>query len=161
MLLWQQGTLSKLKRIMTTPEQPPSSCWRFSDLSGAFRGLDARIPREMDTKGREALALLAQTNLRLAALFSPPRPTGNRCSSVGRGCSSDDSANRKVKRLTRASLNLDSLKPHTVGPVFSSKSRHHLPPSASIKSVHFLSSWSSRTPSALRSVVPSQTLRER
>ena len=41
----------------------------YRDLSGAFRGLDARIPREMDTKGREALALLAQTNLRLAALF--------------------------------------------------------------------------------------------
>ena len=30
----------------------------YRDLSGAFRGLDARIPREMDTKGREALALL-------------------------------------------------------------------------------------------------------
>ena len=41
----------------------------YRDLSGAFRGLDARIPREMDAKGREALALLAQTNLRLAALF--------------------------------------------------------------------------------------------
>ncbi|QNI73406.1 hypothetical protein [Synechococcus sp. NOUM97013] len=41
----------------------------YRDLSGAFRGLDARIPREMDTKGREALALLAQSNLRLAALF--------------------------------------------------------------------------------------------
>ncbi len=41
----------------------------YRDLSGAFRGLDARIPREMDTKGRQALALLAQSNLRLAALF--------------------------------------------------------------------------------------------
>ena len=41
----------------------------YRDLSGAFRGLDARIPREMDTKGREALGLLAETNLRLAALF--------------------------------------------------------------------------------------------
>ena len=41
----------------------------YRDLSGAFRGLDARIPREMDAKGREALALLAQANLRLAALF--------------------------------------------------------------------------------------------
>ena len=39
----------------------------YRDLSGAFRGLDARIPREMDTKGREALELLAETNLRLAA----------------------------------------------------------------------------------------------
>ena len=41
----------------------------YRDLSGAFRGLDARIPREMDTKGREALGLLAEANLRLAALF--------------------------------------------------------------------------------------------
>ena len=41
----------------------------YRDLSGAFRGLDARIPREMDTKGREARDLLAKSNLRLAALF--------------------------------------------------------------------------------------------
>jgi len=41
----------------------------YRDLSGAFRGLDARIPREMDAKGREALSLLAQANLRLASLF--------------------------------------------------------------------------------------------
>ena len=41
----------------------------YRDLSGAFRGLDARIPREMDSKGREALELLAEANLRLAALF--------------------------------------------------------------------------------------------
>ena len=41
----------------------------YRDLSGSFRGLDARIPREMDQKGRETLTLLAQTNLRLAALF--------------------------------------------------------------------------------------------
>ncbi len=41
----------------------------YRDLSGSFRGLDARIPREMDDKGREALTLLAESNLRLAALF--------------------------------------------------------------------------------------------
>ena len=41
----------------------------YRDLSGSFRGLDARIPREMDSKGRETLELLAKTNLRLAALF--------------------------------------------------------------------------------------------
>ncbi len=41
----------------------------YRGLGGAFRGLDARIPREMDTKGREALGLLAEVNLRLAALF--------------------------------------------------------------------------------------------
>ncbi|KEF42192.1 MAG: hypothetical protein ER33_07490 [Cyanobium sp. CACIAM 14] len=41
----------------------------YRDLSGSFRGLDARIPREMDDKGREALSLLSEANLRLAALF--------------------------------------------------------------------------------------------
>ncbi len=41
----------------------------YRDLAGSFRGLDARIPREMDTKGREVLKLLAKANLRLAALF--------------------------------------------------------------------------------------------
>jgi hypothetical protein len=41
----------------------------YRDLSGSFRGLDARIPREMDQKGRETLTLLSQANLRLAAVF--------------------------------------------------------------------------------------------
>ena len=41
----------------------------YRDLSGSFRGLDARIPREMDEKGRETLGLLVESNLRLAALF--------------------------------------------------------------------------------------------
>jgi len=41
----------------------------YRDLSGAFRGLDARIPREMDEKSRQALEFLVQTNMRLAALF--------------------------------------------------------------------------------------------
>ena len=41
----------------------------YRGISGAFRGLDARIPREMDQKGREALELQASINLRLAALL--------------------------------------------------------------------------------------------
>lgn len=41
----------------------------YRNLSGSFRGLDARIPREMDEKGRETLGLLVEANLRLAALF--------------------------------------------------------------------------------------------
>ncbi len=41
----------------------------YRDLSGSFRGLDARIPRDMDQNGREALELFAQANLRLAALL--------------------------------------------------------------------------------------------
>ena len=41
----------------------------YRSLSGAFRGLDARIPREMDEKGRQTLDLLVGANMRLAALF--------------------------------------------------------------------------------------------
>ena len=41
----------------------------YRDLNGSFRGLDARVPREMDAKGRQTLQLLAKVNLRLAALF--------------------------------------------------------------------------------------------
>lgn len=41
----------------------------YRDLGGSFRGLDARIPREMDKKGRETLSLLATVNLRLATIF--------------------------------------------------------------------------------------------
>ncbi len=41
----------------------------YRDLSGAFRGLDARIPREMDDKARLTLEAMVQANMRLAALF--------------------------------------------------------------------------------------------
>jgi hypothetical protein len=41
----------------------------YRDLGGAFRGLDARIPRDMDQKGREAIEKLSQANLRLAAVY--------------------------------------------------------------------------------------------
>jgi hypothetical protein len=41
----------------------------YRNLSGAFRGLDARIPREMDDKGRQALELQASIDLRLAAVL--------------------------------------------------------------------------------------------
>ncbi len=41
----------------------------YRDLSSSFKGLDARIPREMDSNGRIALEKLAKVNLRLAALF--------------------------------------------------------------------------------------------
>ncbi len=41
----------------------------YRDLGSSFKGLDARIPREMDSNGREVLVMLAKTNLRLATLF--------------------------------------------------------------------------------------------
>ena len=40
----------------------------YRDLNGAFRGLDALIPREMSKKNREVVQLLAKANLQLAAL---------------------------------------------------------------------------------------------
>ena len=40
----------------------------YRNLNGAFRALDARIPREMNKKGREVVALLAKANLRLASI---------------------------------------------------------------------------------------------
>ncbi len=41
----------------------------YRTIAGAFRGLDARIPREMDDKGRQSIELLADSNMRLAALL--------------------------------------------------------------------------------------------
>ena len=64
------GNLTEARKLY---DQARDACRRllgfYRDLSGSFRGLDARIPREMDQKGREALETMAQANLRLAAVF--------------------------------------------------------------------------------------------
>jgi len=41
----------------------------YADLNTAFIGVDARIPNEMQKKGKETLKVLAKTNERLAALY--------------------------------------------------------------------------------------------
>ena len=41
----------------------------YSDLNSSFRGIDARIPTEMQKKGKETLKILAETNERLASLY--------------------------------------------------------------------------------------------
>ena len=41
----------------------------YSDLNTAFIGIDARIPNEMQEKGRASLQILAKSNSRLAALY--------------------------------------------------------------------------------------------
>ena len=41
----------------------------YRDLNGSFKGLDARIPLEMEKKGRESIRIWAQSNARLAALY--------------------------------------------------------------------------------------------
>ncbi len=41
----------------------------YRDLNGSFKGLDARIPLEMDKKGRKSIKVWAQSNARLASLY--------------------------------------------------------------------------------------------
>ncbi len=41
----------------------------YSDLNKAFKGLDARIPTEMQRRGKETLQVLAESNGRLASLY--------------------------------------------------------------------------------------------
>ncbi len=41
----------------------------YSDLNTAFIGVDARIPNEMQKKGRASLQILAKSNSRLAAFY--------------------------------------------------------------------------------------------
>ncbi len=41
----------------------------YSDLNKAFKGVDARIPKEMQMKGKSALQILAESNRRLASLY--------------------------------------------------------------------------------------------
>jgi len=41
----------------------------YSDLNSSFKGIDARIPNEMQRKGKQTLKILAETNERLAAMY--------------------------------------------------------------------------------------------
>jgi len=41
----------------------------YRDLNGSFKGLDARIPLEMEKKGRKSIKIWAQSNSRLASLY--------------------------------------------------------------------------------------------
>ena len=41
----------------------------YSDINTSFKGIDARIPNEMQKKGKETLQILAETNERLASLY--------------------------------------------------------------------------------------------
>jgi len=64
------GNLGEARRLYDEARTASRSLVGFyRSIAGAFRGLDARIPREMDDKGRQALDLLTQSNLRLAALL--------------------------------------------------------------------------------------------
>ena len=41
----------------------------YRDLNDSFKGLDARIPLELDKKGRKSIKIWAQSNARLATLY--------------------------------------------------------------------------------------------
>ena len=41
----------------------------YSDLNSSFKGIDARIPNEMQMKGKETLQILAESNKRLASMY--------------------------------------------------------------------------------------------
>ena len=41
----------------------------YSDLNVSFRGLDARIPGELEKKGRNSIKIWAESNARLASLY--------------------------------------------------------------------------------------------
>ena len=41
----------------------------YRDINESFKGVDARIPNEMDKKGRKSLQIWAESNSRLATLY--------------------------------------------------------------------------------------------
>ena len=41
----------------------------YSDLNSSFKGIDARIPNEMQRKGKQTLKILAESNERLASMY--------------------------------------------------------------------------------------------
>ena len=41
----------------------------YSDLNTSFKGIDARIPKEMQRKGKQTLQILAESNARLASVY--------------------------------------------------------------------------------------------
>jgi len=41
----------------------------YSDLNSSFKGIDARIPNEMQKKGKQILQILAESNERLASIY--------------------------------------------------------------------------------------------
>ena len=41
----------------------------YSDLNTSFKGIDARIPSEMQSKGKQTLEILSESNERLASLY--------------------------------------------------------------------------------------------
>ena len=66
----QKGDLDKAKESYLNARKLAKQLASFySDLNTAFAGVDARIPIEMQTKGKDTLQILAESNKRLASLY--------------------------------------------------------------------------------------------
>ena len=48
----------------------------YRDIANSFKGLDVRIPREMNSKNRDAIKSLAKANLRLASVYRKKKESG-------------------------------------------------------------------------------------
>ena len=64
------GDFDKAKEFYLDARELAKQMARFySDLNNVFLGVDARIPNEMQMKGKETLQILAKSNERLASLY--------------------------------------------------------------------------------------------
>ena len=69
--LVENGDFEKAKEIYDKARNLAKQLAGFyRDLNGSFKGLDARIPLEMDKKGRKSIKIWAQSNARLASLYT-------------------------------------------------------------------------------------------
>ena len=48
----------------------------YGDIASSFKGIDARIPREMNANSRKAFKSLAKANLRLASVYRKKKESG-------------------------------------------------------------------------------------
>ena len=66
----ENGAINKAKESYLNARKLAKQLASFySDLNSAFKGIDARIPNEMQRKGKETLQILAETNERLASMY--------------------------------------------------------------------------------------------
>ena len=69
-LLIKSGEIDKAKESFDKARNLAKQLAGFyGDLNGSFRGLDARIPKEMSEKGKKSLKVWAKSNARLAAVY--------------------------------------------------------------------------------------------
>ena len=66
----QKGDLDKAKDSYLSARKLAKQLASFySDLNSSFKGIDARIPNEMQRKGTQTLQILAESNERLASMY--------------------------------------------------------------------------------------------